>query len=193
MKLNYAGEFCHTKKSIIIKKRKLLTSEMGGSEYLDLSSIPIGFCPDSNLNILIFLSVTPSNQYGQGVLPVEILDPIKTIYKPWSIFLEKWRDRCIVEIQLLEDRRGLSGIIFKAKREGLGNYLYFDIWKSFIYQAFVIHQVFKVQVWKLMLSFQEWPLSNCSNFLLCLSNQPAEDGYSRCDMFDCSKTFIIEA
>lgn len=113
--------------------------------------------------------MTASSQYSQGVLSVEILDPVKTIYKPWSVFLEKWRDSCIMEIQLLEDRRGVSGIIFKAKTEDLGNYLYFDIWKNFIYQAFIIHQVFKLQVWKLILSFLEWPLSNCSNFLLCLS------------------------
>lgn len=61
-------------------------------------------------------------------------------------FLEKWRESCIMEIQLLQDRRGVSGIILKAKREGLGNYLYFGIWKNFIYQAFIIYQVFKLQV-----------------------------------------------
>lgn len=52
---------------------------MGGSEHLELSGIPIAFCPDSNLSILIFLSVTSSSQYGQVVLSVEIMDSVKTI------------------------------------------------------------------------------------------------------------------
>lgn len=55
---------------------------MGGFEHLNLSSIPGAFCPDSNLSILIFLSVTASSQYGQAVLSVEIMDVVKTICKP---------------------------------------------------------------------------------------------------------------
>lgn len=54
---------------------------MGGFGYIDLSSMPTVFCPDSNLSILIFLSVTASSQYGQVMLSVEIMDPVKTIYK----------------------------------------------------------------------------------------------------------------
>lgn len=38
------------------------------------------------------------------------------------------------------------GSYSRQKREVLGNYLYFDIWKNFIYQGFIIHQVFKLQV-----------------------------------------------
>ena len=121
-KLNYAGELCNPKKLIITKNRKLLRSETGGSEHLDLSSIPTIFCPNSNLSWSVLLSTTSWSQNGLVLPPVEAKDPVNTVCKPWLVFLEKRRDSSVLEIQLLEDRRGLPGTVFKGKRLGLGNY-----------------------------------------------------------------------